>query len=123
MNVYDMKSIVQSSQWKRPEGPTLEKERQVGSNGKSFLTIFFDCNGVRHHEFLPQSRTVNKEHFLGVMARLRVVIRQKRIELWKIESWILQHAQAHPSMLVHEFLAKKKKKNHNHASITGLGPR
>ena len=27
---------------------------------KVLLIVFFDCNGVVHHEFLPQDRTVNK---------------------------------------------------------------
>ena len=36
------------------------------------LTVFFDCNGVVHHEFLPQYRKA-----------------KKRIELWKNQSRIL----------------------------------
>ena len=77
------------------------------------LTVSFDCNGVKHHEFLLQTRTVNKENFLEAMRRLhrlRKAIRQKRIELWKTQSWILHHnnASAHTLMLVHEFLGKNK---------------
>ena len=58
------------SQWKHPEEPGLRKARQVRSNVKVLLTVFFDCNGVMHHEFLPQVRTVNKEYKLEVMRRL-----------------------------------------------------
>ena len=74
------------------------------------ITVFFDCNAVVHHEFLPQGRTVNKEYYLEVMHRLREAIRQKRTELWKNQSWILHHdnTPAHTSMLVREFLAKNK---------------
>ena len=77
---------------------------------KVLLTVFFDCNGLVHHEFLPQGRTVNKEYYLEVMRRLPEAIRQKRIELWKNQSWILHddNAPAHTSMLVREFLAKNK---------------
>ena len=77
---------------------------------KDLITVFFDCNGVVHHEFLPQGRTVNKEYYLEVMRRLREAIRQKHTELWKKQSWILHHdnAPAHTSMLVREFLAKNK---------------
>jgi len=32
--------------------------------------IFLDFEGVVHHEFLPQGRTVNKEYYLEVMQRL-----------------------------------------------------
>ena len=47
-------------------------------NVKILLTAFFDCNGVLHHEVLPQGRTVNKEYYLEVMRRLREALRQKR---------------------------------------------
>ena len=60
-----------------------KKARQVRSNVKVLFTVFFDCNGVMHHEFLPQGRTVNKEYYLEVMRRFREAIRQKRTELWK----------------------------------------
>ena len=36
----------QSSQWKRPEEPRSKKSRQVRSNMKVLLTVFFDCNGT-----------------------------------------------------------------------------
>ena len=44
------------------------------------------------------------------MSRLREAIRQKRIELWKNQSFILHHynTPADTSMLVREFLAKNK---------------
>ena len=61
---------------------------------KVLLTVFFDCNVVMHHEFLPQDRTINKEYNLEVMC----------------SSWILHNdnALAHISMLVPEFLVKNK---------------
>ena len=84
--------------------------RQVRSNEKILLTVFFDCNGVVHHEFLPQVGMINKEYYLEVMRQLREAIHQKRTELWKKQSWILHHdnAPAHISMLVRKFLAKEK---------------
>ena len=77
---------------------------------KVLYTVFFDCNGVVHHEFLPQGRIVNKEYYLEVKSRLCKAIRQKCTELWKNQSWILHHnnASAHTSMIVPEFLAKNK---------------
>ena len=79
-------------------------------NVKVLLTVVFDCNGVVHHELLPQDRTVNKEFYLEIMRRLREAIRQKRTELWKTQSWILHHdnAPAHTLLLVREFLPKNK---------------
>ena len=91
---YGHETRIQFSQWKRPEKPRSKKTRQVRSNLKILLTVFFDCNGVVLHEFLPQGHTVNKEYSLEVMRRLREAIRQKHTELWKNQSWNLQHDNA-----------------------------
>ncbi|UYV71820.1 hypothetical protein LAZ67_9000550 [Cordylochernes scorpioides] len=80
---YDVETKAQSSQWKLPHEPRPKKARQVRSNVKVLLTVFFDCRGVVHHKFLPQGRTVNKEYYLQVMRNLREAIRQKRPDLWK----------------------------------------
>ena len=40
---------------------------KVRSNVKVLLTVFFDCNGMVPHEFLPQGHTVNKNYYLEVM--------------------------------------------------------
>ncbi|UYV84567.1 hypothetical protein LAZ67_X002630 [Cordylochernes scorpioides] len=74
---YDVETKAQSSQWKLPHEPRPKKARQVRSNVKDLLTVFFDCRGVVHHEFLPQGRTVNMEYYLQVMRNLREAIRQK----------------------------------------------
>ncbi|UYV63995.1 hypothetical protein LAZ67_2006278 [Cordylochernes scorpioides] len=105
---YDVETKAQSSQWKLPHEPRPKKARQVRSNVKVLLTVFFDCRGVVHHEFLPQGRKVNKEYYLQVMRNLREAIRQKRPDLWKNKNWLLHHdnAPAHTSLLVRDFLAK-----------------
>ena len=108
---YDIETKAQSSQWKCPQQPGPGKSsRQIRSNVKVLLTVFFDCNGVVHHEFFPQSSMVNKEYYLKVISRLCKAIRQNHTELWKTQSWIFHHdnAPAHTSMLVLEFLAKNK---------------
>ncbi|UYV80779.1 hypothetical protein LAZ67_19001718 [Cordylochernes scorpioides] len=98
---YDVETKAQSSQWKLPREPRPKKAPQVRSNVKVLLTVFFDCRGVVHHEFLPQGRTVNKEYYLQVMRNLREAIRQKRLDLWKNKIWLLHHdnAPAHTSLL------------------------
>ncbi|UYV78693.1 hypothetical protein LAZ67_16002432 [Cordylochernes scorpioides] len=102
------KKQAQSSKWKLPHGPRPKKARQVRSNVKVLLTVFFDCRGVVHHEFFPQGRTVNKEYYLQVMRNLREAIRQKHPDLWKNKNWLLNrdNAPAHTSLLVRDFLAK-----------------
>ena len=74
----DIETKALSSQWKRPEEPRPKKARQVRLNVKVLLTVFFDCNSMVHHEFLPQGRTASKEYYLEVMHRLCEGIRQKR---------------------------------------------
>ncbi|UYV72603.1 hypothetical protein LAZ67_10000016 [Cordylochernes scorpioides] len=91
---YDVETKAQSSQWKLPHEPRPKKARQVRSNVKVLLTVFFDCRGVVHHEFLPQGRTVNKEYYLQVMRNFREAIRQKRPDLWKNKNWLLHHNNA-----------------------------
>ena len=59
---YDVETKAQSSQWKHTESPRPKKARQVRSNVKVFLTVFFGYHGVVHQEFLPQGRTINKEY-------------------------------------------------------------
>ena len=59
---YDIEIKAQSSQWKRSEEPRSKKAHQVRSNVKVLLTVFFDCNGVVHHQFLSQGCTVNEEY-------------------------------------------------------------
>ncbi|UYV84814.1 hypothetical protein LAZ67_X003595 [Cordylochernes scorpioides] len=105
---YDVEIKAQSSQWKLPHEPRPKKARQVRSNVKDLLTVFFDCRGVVHHEFLPQGRTVNKEYYLQVMRNFREAIRQKRPDLWKNKNWLLHHdnAPAHTSLFVRDLLAK-----------------
>ncbi|UYV72969.1 AGL [Cordylochernes scorpioides] len=104
----DVETKAQSSQWKLPHEPRPKKASQVRSNVKVLLTVFFNCRGVVHHEFLPQGRTVNKEYYLQVMRNLREANRQKHPDLWKNKNWLLHHdnAPAHTSLLVRDFLAK-----------------
>ena len=80
---FGIETKAQLSQWHRPEELRPKKALQVPSNVKVLFTVFFDCNGIVHHKFLPLGRTVNRNYFFEVMCRLRKVIRQKRTELWK----------------------------------------
>ena len=79
---YDIEIKAQSSQWKICQ-KSQDRKKHVKFGQMFLLTVFFDCNGLVHLEFLPQDRTLNKEYYLKVMRRLRETIYQKRIELWK----------------------------------------
>ena len=64
---YDIETKAKSTQWKRPVESRPKKVRQIRSNVKVLLTVFFDGNNVLYHEFLPQGRTVNMKYCLEVM--------------------------------------------------------
>ena len=86
-------SKAQSSQWKRPEEPRWKKARQVCSNVKVLLTVFFDCNAMACTLWILAAKSYG-QYLLEVMRRLGEVIRHKRTELWKIQSCILHHDNA-----------------------------
>ena len=50
---YDPETKQQSSQWKSPSSPRPIKVRQVRTNVKSMLIVFFDIQGIVHKEFVP----------------------------------------------------------------------
>ena len=52
----DIETKAELSQWKRLEETRPKETRQVQSN------VFSDCNGMVHHEFLPQGRTISKKY-------------------------------------------------------------
>ena len=93
----------------------IETNVIVRTNVKVLYTIFFDCHGVVHHEFLSQDRTANEEFYVEVMSRLSETVRPKRTELWKNQLWILLHDNACAGIF-------GEKQNRNHVYI-GLGPR
>ncbi|XP_050684031.1 histone-lysine N-methyltransferase SETMAR-like [Leptidea sinapis] len=74
---YDVETKAKSSQWRHSGSPRPKKARQVRSNVKVMLTVFFDFNGIVHKEFFTQGQTINKEYYLQVQRRLRDAIRKK----------------------------------------------
>ena len=64
---YVLEMKAQSSQWELPGSPCLEKVWQSHCKIKTMLTVFFDWEGVVHHEYTPPGQTVNKEYYLGVL--------------------------------------------------------
>jgi len=105
---YDPETKAQSSQWKHSTSPRPKKARQVRSNVKVMLTIFFSSRGVVHHEYTPHGQNINKEYYLEVLRHLCNAVRCKRSDLWAAGTWLLHHdnAPAHSSQLIQIFLAK-----------------
>ena len=64
---YDPQTKQASNQWKTPISPRPKKARQVRSNVKTMLIVFFDVRGIAHREFVPPGQTVNQEFYLEVL--------------------------------------------------------
>jgi len=75
---------------------------------KVMSVVFFDWNGIVHHEFVPCGQMVNKQLYQEVLAHLRDAVRRKRPELWENQTWMFHHdnAPAHASLLIHSYLEK-----------------
>ncbi|UYV75291.1 hypothetical protein LAZ67_12003345 [Cordylochernes scorpioides] len=95
-----------ASEWRFKNEPRPKKARKAPSKVKVMLTVFFDYQGIVHHEFQQQGSTLTADSYLGVLRRLREAIRQKWPELWRSKSWILHHdnAPAHTALKISKFL-------------------
>lgn len=78
-------SRTQVCEWFRcfKQGRTsVESDAQVRSKTKVLLKVFFSQDGVVHHMFAPEGHTLNKEHYLQVLRRLRDSVLRKRPKKW-----------------------------------------
>jgi len=73
---YDVETKAQSSQWVSITSPRPQKSTGSLVQCESD-TVFFDCEGIIHHEFLPYGQIVNKEYYLKVIKRLRGAVGRK----------------------------------------------
>ncbi|UYV61287.1 hypothetical protein LAZ67_1004237 [Cordylochernes scorpioides] len=103
---FDSETTQQASEWRFKNEPRPKKARKAPSKVKVMLTVFFDYQGIVHHEFQQQGSTITADSYLGVLRRLREAIRQKRPELGRSKSWILHHdnAPAHTALKISKFL-------------------
>ncbi|UYV80691.1 COPB2 [Cordylochernes scorpioides] len=103
---FDSETTQQASEWRFKNELRPKKARKAPSKVKVMLTVFFDYQGIVHHEFQQQGSTITADSYLGVLRGLREAIRQKRPELWRSKSWILSHdnAPAHTALKISKFL-------------------
>ncbi|UYV70253.1 hypothetical protein LAZ67_7002288 [Cordylochernes scorpioides] len=103
---FDSETTQQASEWRFKNEPKPKKARKAPSKVKVMLTVFFDYQGIVHHEFQQQGSIITADSYLGVLRRLREAIRQKWPELWRSKSWILHHdnAPAHTALKISKFL-------------------
>ncbi|UYV76850.1 hypothetical protein LAZ67_14002195, partial [Cordylochernes scorpioides] len=103
---FDFETTQQASEWRFKNEPRPKKARKAPSKVKVMLTVFFNYQGIVHHEFQQQGSTITSDSYLGVLRRLREAIRQKRPELWRSKSWILHHdnTPAETALKISKFL-------------------
>ncbi|KAJ4427413.1 hypothetical protein ANN_25035 [Periplaneta americana] len=85
-----------------------DDESHNGDDEHSKGDVFFDSQGLMHHEFIPEGRTVTKELYVETLRRLWDAVRRKRPEKWVENNWFLMHdnAPAHRAIIVKNFLAR-----------------
>jgi hypothetical protein len=79
---------------------TLDKKStHVSVAGQDYSCVFLRSQGDNHYEFIAQGQTVNQQHYLEVLTRLRESVWRKRPGLWP-DKWILHHdnAPAHDAL-------------------------
>ena len=84
---YDPETKQQSSQWKSPNSPRPKKARQVRSNVKSMLIVFFGIQEIVDKEFVPPGQTVNDKFYCWGFEASEGGIRRKRPYKWKNSNW------------------------------------
>jgi len=66
------------------KGSPLPKKAQMSrSKINVMLVVFFEWDGIVHHEFVPRGQMLNKQLYQEVLARLRDAVRRKRPVLWE----------------------------------------
>ncbi|UYV82790.1 hypothetical protein LAZ67_22000858 [Cordylochernes scorpioides] len=91
---FDSETTQQASEWRFKNEPRPKKAWKAPSKVKVMLTAFFEYQGIVHHEFQQQGSTITADSYLGVLRRLREAIKQKRPEMWRSKSWILNNDNA-----------------------------
>ena len=86
---YDPETKQMSCQWNTASSPRPKKARQVKSNVKTMLIVFFDIDGLVHHEYVPRGQMVSKEFYKTVLQRLHNTV---QISPWEVALWQLDPA-------------------------------
>ena len=90
--------------------PTTKRITSVQIKSQNNVVEYFDTRGIAHYEVLPTAHTINLVYYLELLERQGEKVRQKRPEIFAINSCILHHdnAPAHTALSAREFLATKQ---------------
>ena len=75
---HDPESKRQSMEWKNLRSPPPVKFRVSRSTKKLMATIFGDCEGVIHVDYLPRGSTMNGAYYGALLKRMRESLKEKR---------------------------------------------
>ncbi|UYV75224.1 hypothetical protein LAZ67_12002973 [Cordylochernes scorpioides] len=65
---FDSETTQQASEGRFKNEPRPKKARKAPSKVKVILTVFFDYQGIVHHEFQQQGSTITADSYLGVLS-------------------------------------------------------
>lgn len=89
---FDPENKRQSMEFRHLISPPPRKFKVVASAGKVMMTIFWDCDGVIHTEFLERGSTINSDRYVDTLKSLRKRLQRIRRD----KDVILHHDNARP---------------------------
>ena len=99
------------------DSPRPKKARQLRSEVKVMLIVFFDMEGIVHYEYVQQGQTVNQQFYLQVLKRLRLAVSLRGHKNWRqgpgrYIATMHQHTQHNPSRYFWQVIAFLSFSNH-----------
>ena len=89
--------------------PNPKKSWLTKSKIKMMLIIYIDSNGLIHHEFVPEGKTVNVDVYEGILKLPLQHIWWVQPELYQSGQWnFLHNTRPHTAISVLNFLAQCK---------------
>lgn len=89
-------NIVRQKSWCKPGEPPQEQPKAELTENKVMLCVWWDWQGIVHHEVLPPGLTLNSELYCKQLQRLMEAIELKRPELTNRDGVIFHHDNARP---------------------------
>ena len=80
--------------WRHVNFPSKKKFKMLPSAGKVICTVFWDRGGVILLDFLEPRQTINSDHYIMTLTKLKARISRVRPE--KRTTFLLQHNNVRP---------------------------
>jgi len=91
---YEPESKRQSMEWRHVNSPSKKKFKTLPSVGKVMCTVFWDRKGVILLNFLEPGQTINSDHYIVILTKLKARISRVRPE--KKITFLLQQDNTRP---------------------------